>query len=87
MEACQDLLGPEIMITLPLSNNEVLTYLLLGALLVLFLLLAVQLTRLYTASTANPQPTNNSFHTVLGNLCYIICTITYQYYPNHGLKE
>ncbi|KAJ9086286.1 hypothetical protein DSO57_1005563 [Entomophthora muscae] len=45
------------MTTLPLSSDEVLTYLLLGALLVLFLLLAVQLTRLYTASTANQPPT------------------------------
>ncbi|KAJ9063240.1 hypothetical protein DSO57_1002144 [Entomophthora muscae] len=60
------------MITLPLTNDEVLAYLLLRALLVLFLFLAVQLTRLYTASTANPQLTTNFFHT---------------YYPNHGLKE
>ncbi|KAJ9075552.1 hypothetical protein DSO57_1034997 [Entomophthora muscae] len=65
-------LGPGIMITLPLSNDEVLAYLLLGVLLVLFLFLAVQLTWLYTASTANPQPTTNSLHTVLGDLHYIV---------------
>ncbi|KAJ9058159.1 hypothetical protein DSO57_1015195 [Entomophthora muscae] len=75
------------MITLLLSNNEVLAYLLLGAFLVLFLFIAVQLTWLYTASTANSQPTTNSFHTVLGNLHYIVYTIIYQYYPNHGPKE
>ncbi|KAJ9048832.1 hypothetical protein DSO57_1030728 [Entomophthora muscae] len=75
------------MITIPLSNDEALTYLLLGALLVLFLFLAVHLTQWYTASTANPQPTNISFHTVLGNLRYIVCIITYQYYQNHDLKE
>ncbi|KAJ9064632.1 hypothetical protein DSO57_1028400 [Entomophthora muscae] len=75
------------MTTLPLSNDEALAYLLLGALLVLFFLLAVQLTRLYTASTANPQPTTNASHTVLGNLHYLVYTITYWYYPNHGLKE
>ncbi|KAJ9073869.1 hypothetical protein DSO57_1011984 [Entomophthora muscae] len=49
------------MITIPLSNDEVLAYLLLGVLLVLFLFLAVQLTQWYTASTANPQPTNQQF--------------------------
>ncbi|KAJ9065628.1 hypothetical protein DSO57_1017559 [Entomophthora muscae] len=87
METSQDPLGPDIMITIPLSNDEVLTYLLLGVLLVLFLFLAVQLTQWYTASTANPQPTNNSFHTVLGNLHYIVCIITYHYYQNHDLKE
>ncbi|KAJ9050535.1 hypothetical protein DSO57_1013551 [Entomophthora muscae] len=79
METSQDPLGPDIMITIPLSNDEVLVYLLLGALLALFLFLAVHLTQWYTASTANPQPTNNFFHTVLGNLHYIVCIITYQY--------
>ncbi|KAJ9081428.1 hypothetical protein DSO57_1014725 [Entomophthora muscae] len=79
METSQDPLGPDIIITIPLSNEEVLTYLLIQTLLVLFLFLAVQLTQWYTASTANPQPTNNSFHTVLGNQHYIVCIITYQY--------
>ncbi|KAJ9061350.1 hypothetical protein DSO57_1021535 [Entomophthora muscae] len=87
METSQDPLGPDIMITIPLINNEVLAYLLLRALLVLFLFLAVQLTQWYTTSTANPQPINNSFHTVLGNLRYIVWIITYQYYQNHVLKN
>ncbi|KAJ9069167.1 hypothetical protein DSO57_1021425 [Entomophthora muscae] len=86
MDPCQDPLGLDIMITIPLSNDEVFAYLLLGALLVLFLFLVVQLTQWYTTSTTNPQPTNNSFHTVLGNMHYIVCIITYQYYQNHGLK-
>ncbi|KAJ9059266.1 hypothetical protein DSO57_1004247 [Entomophthora muscae] len=81
MVQSQKLLCPDIMTTLPLINDEVLAYLLLGALLVLFLFLAVQLTWLYTASTANPQPTTNFLPH---------CTrkpTLYCYYPNHGLKE
>ncbi|KAJ9069651.1 hypothetical protein DSO57_1016288 [Entomophthora muscae] len=87
IETSQDPLGPDIIITISISNDEILAYLLLGALLMLFLFLAVQLTQWYTASTANPQPNNNSFHIVLGNLRYIVCTITCQYYQNHDLKE